>query len=709
MAELRLRISFRTFSSSPNPRSIAISLPTEYTRRNSFAEGNMMPKLRLFIAFAWLIAGCTSATPETTPTATLPPTRFPTRTPSPTPTSSPTPAPTATLAPPVGQILFQSNRGADLESYIINADGSNTFRLGTEDQSGVFAAWSPDGARIALTIVSEEAGNIYLLNTDGTGLTRVTTGASNDALASWSPDGERLVFVSNRDGDNDIYVINADGSNLIQLTNDPSEDSFPAWSPDGDWIAFASTREGLLQIYLVRPNATGLIRISDGTSNDSNPAWSPDGERIAFNSTRRGNVDIYAMDADGANVTRLTTFLDVDWLPSWSYDGQHIAFTSERDGNQEIYVMNADGSSQTRITFNAAEDWYPIWSPANLQLSGAGQAVSVPPNTIAYTLYEGNSANIYLMSPDGDNQTQVTFGPGPYFAPSWSPDGGRLAGFSFNPVTGATGIWVMELAIGSQPRTLHSPVFDADNLAWSPDGQYLYFSDVQNGGEKDVYRIDVASGELTVLTADSPDWDNAPSVSPDGQSIAFVSDRPDQGGGLDDIWIMKSDGSIPVNLTHNGFDWEDTSPAFSPDGRKIAFYRWNFISLGDVEGGPAGLWVMNTDGSNPLNLVPFESALFSQPPVWSPDGRYIAYTVGSAAEELDIWIVPTDGGAAPVQLTEQFGFGWEGALAWSTDSQQIIFTRIADGERAIYIVNIDGTGLRIILEGVENAYADWWP
>ena len=133
-------------------------------------------------------------------------------------------------------------------------------------------------------------------------------------------------------------------------------------------------------------------------------------------------------------------------------------------------------------------------------------------------------------------------------------------------------------------------------------GQIVFSADIS--GDFDIYRMDVASGDLRQLT-DDPATDLNPVWSPDGQQIVFQSDRD----GNQEIYVMQADGSQVQRLTSDPGD--DTIPAWSPDGRWIVF---SADRDGDFE-----IYVMEADGSHVQPLTVNPTTQDSQP-VWAPDG-----------------------------------------------------------------------------------------
>jgi len=90
-------------------------------------------------------------------------------------------------------------------------------------------AWSPDGSKIAFYASSNADLDIYVMDADGGNVTRLTEGPSHDRSPTWSPDGRRIAFTSDRDGDDEVYIMNADGTGPVRLTTSAAPDVLDAW------------------------------------------------------------------------------------------------------------------------------------------------------------------------------------------------------------------------------------------------------------------------------------------------------------------------------------------------------------------------------------------------------------------------------------------------------------------------------------------------
>jgi WD40 repeat protein len=272
--------------------------------------------------------------------------------------------------------------------------------------------------------------------------------------------------------------------------------------------------------------------------------------------------------------------------PPPGIEGQ-IVFAQWTDGKQyELYVVNADGSAPPRrITYNTegdtsivpAESDQPVWSPNNQK--------------IAFRIVGPSAPNgIYLINPDGTNQTRVASGYVAY--PTWSADGTKLA------FTNEFDIFVVNADGSNLTKITSSPRLEKVQSTWSPDGTAIAFSLVNLDTQTsfDIYSIRPDGTMLRNLTNNSS-TETEPAWSPDGKQIAYTKWL---GGGVLEIWIMNADGSNQHSLATRAFGHEAT---WSSDGTKIAFIGQDSMRT---------LYVMNADGSNQHPLVGNQLGFLSQ-------------------------------------------------------------------------------------------------
>jgi Tol biopolymer transport system component len=172
-----------------------------------------------------------------------------------------------------------------------------------------------------------------------------------------------------------------------------------------------------------------------------------------------GNEDIWVMNADGSDQHRLTSNPGRDIYPSWSPDGKEIVFVTGRLAGANLWLMNADGSDQRPLT-DIGKDTEPSWGSNGL---------------IAFSRGKGDRHDIFVVMPDGSGLLNLTKNRSPDdLAPSWSPDGKRLAFVS--ELDGDYEIWVMNEDGAGLHQLTHGFARVGRRVTWSPSGKLLAFS-----------------------------------------------------------------------------------------------------------------------------------------------------------------------------------------------------------------------------------------
>jgi TolB protein len=229
---------------------------------------------------------------------------------------------------------------------------------------------------------------------------------------------------------------------------------------------------------------------------------------------------------------------------------------------------------------------------------------------IAYVAVDGpvnkRSYRLIVSDADGANERVVFASPDPIMSPSWSPDGKSLAYVSFH--TGLSAVYVQTLATGAQVQvSARSGINGAPSF--SPDGSRLALALSRRDGNVDVYVLTLATQELNRIT-DDPAIDTEPAWAPDGRSLYFTSDR----GGAPQVYnVATSAGARPKRITYDGS--YNARPRVSPDGRQLAVVTLDrgAYRIGSVDAQRGGLQVLSTGQQD-------------ESPSFAPNGADILYT-----------------------------------------------------------------------------------
>jgi Tol biopolymer transport system component/DNA-binding winged helix-turn-helix (wHTH) protein len=312
---------------------------------------------------------------------------------------------------------------------------------------------------------------------------------------------------------------------------------------------------------------------------------------------------------------------------------------------------------------------YPVFSPDG--------------NQVAFTRYDGEDAAIYTALIDGDTPLRLTTTPG-VCCPTWFPDGRQIAymGFSKNGLS----IDVIS-ALGGAEKTLYKSPFAeqagfpgrmCDHMDFSPDGKWLAFGGAIDVGYERISLLSLDDLRVKPLTSpETPDYDCEPAFSPDGRSIAF--ERGSAAGMGRDLFVVPVTGGEARRLTVDNA-WGGV-PAWTPDGTEMIFPS--------SRGGLLNLWRIFANGGSPRPVAGIGPVAFA--PSIPRRGNLLAYvhpTVNSS-----IWQIRLSDETHPVgpatRLITSRGQNWR--PSFSRDGKKVVFESDRLGHSDIWSCDSDGT------------------
>ena len=390
---------------------------------------------------------------------------------------------------------------------------------------------------------------------------------------------------------------------------------------------------------------------------------------------------------------RLTDFVGMEEFPALSPDGKSVAFTADVGGRRQVWVRLLAGGAPLQVTHDDADHQYPRWSPDSSSLiyfspsqepDGEGKIWQVPAlggtaqplvsslgsadlshdgKHLAYFHSNQGKIELAVADPDGSNSRKVTDLPPEYTYSDlrWSPDDQKL-GFQRGRTFDYDVFYVP--AEGGSTQAITQDGNPLAGFAWLPDGSGVVYSSsrgntvlylrtmnlwsVQSGGRS---LRQLTFGETSYI---SPDLDLHGNIVATRRQIQF------------DIWRYPVDNSSKENVRLGAQITHQTgtvqTPSAAPGDHELVY-------LSD-SGGHGNLWVLNLE-TRQNRQVTFEHdpQVTIGVPVWSPDGKHIAYVKrGRSAWNVDLWLMNPDGSDAH-KVSD--GGGW---ACWSPDSRWLYFS-----------------------------------
>lgn len=295
-------------------------------------------------------------------------------------------------------------------------------------------------------------------------------------------------------------------------TGYPNTESRPTWSPDSQRV-IAEVGHDTVVAERKAPSEHESFGEIPTWVND--PDWNPQGDKVAFSAftprpeNPKASWGVYTCDAEGKNYKRI---LNDAKEAEFSPQGDKIAYKLKKDGMRDrLAVSNADGSGAHPVSKEGIllTDW--SWDPSGQQ--------------VVYDTYADGRFQIRVTDFTGKKDRQLTDGEGGFYkdrTPEWSPLGDKVLFERHDRVMPWSELWTVDVRTGAEKQVLGGFPGRAYDPAWSPDGKTIAFvSNMAGGSETDLYLMDSDGKNLERISA-LPGDEYAPSWSPDGDAIAFT-------------------------------------------------------------------------------------------------------------------------------------------------------------------------------------------
>ncbi|HMF95181.1 MAG TPA: protein kinase [Vicinamibacterales bacterium] len=431
------------------------------------------------------------------------------------------------------------------------------------------------------------------------------------------------------------------------------------------------------------------------------PAWSPDGQTIAYAADVNDTLQIFTRRVSSPVAAQITQAPYDCRYPFWSPDGNRIYYVSLARDRDGIWSVGAAGGTPQVV------------------VESASRGAIAPSGTIAFLRDEqpedivGASA-LWLRTADGVETRYRAFDHLRFVegALSFSPDGSKLAvsavprSINVPPEERGWRFWIAPLRGGVPSRrfeSLSDVVPRVTSFAWLPDSRHVVLSatTLSTTGSH-LWMADVERNEAWPLTS-GPGSESYPSSSPDGDQVVFATGEPD----YDVVEISTGGGTVrPLLATARN----ESDPVWSPNGRLLAYVS--------DRSGQDEIWLGGQDkpGSDRPVITQRDfgddRTIMLASPSFSPDGERIAYQRNASKPiwPLRIWISQTAGGP-PVPLVPPSHEGYQGAPTWSPDGQWIAYAEWTDRQWTLAKVRAGSGEPPIALrpDGVPNATPSWSP
>jgi tricorn protease len=413
------------------------------------------------------------------------------------------------------------------------------------------------------------AGDLWTVPRGGGDARRLTTGAGNESNPAFSPDGSAIAFTGEYDGNVDVYTVPAAGGVPKRLTWHPAPDAVLGWSPDGKRILFSSPRQSHANLpALFTIDLNGVFPEKVALPWGWEAAYSPDGTRLAYVPMRRSfntwkqyrggaTTPIWLAALSTSKIDKLPRDNSNDYNPMWL--GERVYFLSDRNGRTTLFSYNTRSSQVREEIKNTGLDF---------KSAGAG------PDGIVLEQFGGLVLFDLKSGKAGPVPVRIA-GDLPEVRERVINVGRRLTGADLSPnaaraVFETRGEIVTVPAEKGDPRVITNTTGAMERSpAWSPDGKTIAYLSDQSGEYELHLAPQSGAGAITTIRTPEPGFYRAPLWSPDSSKIALVDARMR-------IWYVDVESKAFTQVDTERF-WgpgsNDWVPVWSPDSKWLAYSK----------------------------------------------------------------------------------------------------------------------------------------
>ncbi len=437
-------------------------------------------------------------------------------------------------------------------------------------------------------------------------------------------------------------------------------------------------------LWSVARSGGSAVRLTSGAGNETNPVFSPDGTSVAFTGEYDGNVDVFVIPASGGVPQRLTWHPAPDTALGWTPDGKQILFSSSRTAYSrfsEVFTVPVDGGVEAKL---------PLPSGYEASMSPDGQSIAYSPVQSASAMWKryrgGQTTRIWLARLSDSSITRVPRTNSNDFNPMWAGD--RV--YFLSDRNGPTTLYVYDTRTKEVREALPNHGFDLKSASLGPDaivyeqfaGLHLY--DLKSGTAKAVsVRVDGDLPELRAHFVNVARRLTAAAVSPSGARAVFAA--------RGEIITVPAEKGDPRNLTVTPGVME-RDPQWSPDGRSIAYLS--------EESGEYALHLRPQDGTDAVVKIPLKPGFYSSLR-YSPDSKKIALV--DSFQQL--WYVDLESKKQIEVARDTYQMRSGSIVAtWSPDSRWLAYSKVLPNHlAAIHVFAMaDGKSTQIT-DGMSDA------